>query len=218
MTSIADFVPFVAVKVARDMPTENIQHALREVIIYFLEQTHAATAETFTRVDSADYEAFLDLPECRRMVAVEGVFLVPEHCGDDRRQMRWRPDWEEIPFSSYKGQPGWSIDDGDGARTTLWIAPLERRTRRLCVRYSWAPKRDAACEVPDWLFERHASAIADGALSYLHNNAADETGSPRFAALMSRAFSTAIDDQKRDRAMQHGPRQMLITSARFFGG
>ena len=218
MTALSAFVPFVALKVARDMPAENIQHALREVIIYFMEQTHAAVAEVFTTLMYADYEAFLNLPECRRMVAVEGVYLVPGSCQDDRRQTRWNPEWEEIPFASYKGQPGWSIDDGDGAETTLWVTPFERRERRLCVRYSWAPKRDAVCDVPDWLFERHAAAIADGAMSYLHNNPADDAGSTRFAVLASRAFTAAIDDMKRNRAALHGPRHMPISSARFFGG
>ncbi len=160
MTPISAFVPFVAAKVAKDMPLANIQHAIRETLVFFLEQTRAAVAELYLDLHCHEDELLVDLPQCRRLVGVEGVYLVPSsQCGPTHGQVRWRPTWEKFPFANNEGENGWSVDDGDGDLTTLWLLPASQKERRVCVRYSWTPKRDATCEVPDWVFERFADAI-----------------------------------------------------------
>jgi hypothetical protein len=220
MTSISAFVPFVALKVPRDMPTANIQHALRETLVYFLERTRSAVAELYPTLQAKTSELYLELPECRRMVTVEGVYFVPQQeCGVNQRQLRWSPVWEQVPFADDTGHGGWSMDDGDGELTTMWVMPSQTRDRRVCVRYSWTPKRDATCEVPEWVFERYADAIADGALAYLHSNPADESANMRFASTAGAEFQRAINEARgRHLAAQFGPRHLKPTSSNFFKG
>ncbi|MEY4909020.1 MAG: hypothetical protein RL260_2738 [Pseudomonadota bacterium] len=210
MTTIAEFVPFVAVKVAKDMPTQNIQHAIRETLVFFLEQTRAAIDETYVLANCNEAELLVPVPPCHRLVGIDGVYEVPKQLGLTG-QIRWRPDWTVVPFGD------WHLDEADGNLTTLWVAP-QVHARRFAIRYSWTPKRSATCEVPEWVFERFVDAIADGALAYLHSNAADEGASDRFAAMSAKGFKMAIDEVKRRKAAQYGPREMTVSSRHFFRG
>lgn len=219
MRTIADFVPFVAVKVDKNMPTPNIQHALRETLVTFLEMSRAAVSEVYPTQRAKDTEVLLEIPECRRLVGIEGVYLAPQGaCGPASGQLRWDPTWEQIPMAEEYGM-GWAMDDSAGFLEVLWITPAMPHDRRLCIRHSWTMKRDATCEVPDWIFERYADAISDGALAYLHFNPADDTASQRAAVTFSRAFQLAVDDARARRiATKFGPRQLRMSTGSFFRG
>lgn len=213
MKTVADFAPFVEIK-AHSVPTANIHHAIRECVIEFMRMTRMAVDELYLKVPANETELVVQPKACHHLLQIEGIFVQPSVCGTAGR---WSPDWEEIPHDEMRRQYGWWIDDVGGPNATVWLNPTSCKARTLCVRYSYAIKRDA-CDIPDWIYEDYAGAIADGALGYLHSNPMDEDASSTFSARMVQSFMTAVYDAKSRKMAQYRPRRLNMTNTQFFGG
>jgi hypothetical protein len=203
MKSVADIVPFVRFKARHDNEA-NIQHAVRETVIAFMRESRAAVNELFISIPTTCgfNEALLETPNCERLVGIESVWCAPKNCDSKR----WTPLWDGVPNIDV-GQPelrfdsqlGYWVDDVGGPQTTLWLNSFERKTQHLCVRYSWAIKRDD-CLFPDWIYDDYAGVITEGALAYLHDNPDDDHAASSFAARMDLRFmqeAKALRERKR---------------------
>lgn len=211
MTTVADFAPFIEIKVPH-APTPNVHHAAREAVIAFMRLSRAAVDEVYIDVPCREREVIVTPKGCQRLIQVEHVF-VDHQC---RPGSRWNPDWDELPHSDRR-MGGWWLDDVGGPNETLWLANETTRPMRLCVRYSWAIRRDD-CAVPDWIYEDHADVIADGAISYLHANPTDENASVPFSAAMSGMFLEGVAYARRRKEGQYRHRQFSSANAGFFRG
>lgn len=209
--TVADFAPWVELKV-QHAPTANVHHAIREAVAYFMRHSRAAVDEVYINVPCREREVVVEPRSCQRLVQIERVFVDP-HC---RRDGRWAPDWDELPHSD-REQGGWWIDDVGGPNATLWLADTSPREQRLCVRYSWAIKRDN-CDVPEWIYEDHADSIANGAIAYLHANASDSEATVPFAAVVGPEFKLAIDEARTRKEAQYRARRMKLSTRGYFGG
>jgi hypothetical protein len=190
--TIADFVPFVELE-AQGAAQPNIQHAVREAVIYFMRNTRAAVGEMFIDMSACQEDAALLTDECHRLVWVESVWLAP-----DCNKHRWTPDWERIAATTldqrlFHMMPGYWVDDVGGPQTTLWLRTRrDKAPRTICVRYNWAIGRDA-CEVPSWIYDDYADVITNGALAYLHRNPDDASMSKPFVAVVGTPFYDAVE-------------------------
>jgi hypothetical protein len=210
MATIASLAPFVEIK-ARNVPTPNVHHALREAVIAFMRMSRAAVDEVYVDVRCSERELVLVPKACHALVQVEAIYEDPG-C---RTRSRWNPDWLLLE-SSEMTQGGWWIDDVGGPNATVWIPP-HRDKRRMCVRYSWSIKRDD-CEIPDWMYQDYATFIADGALSYLHNNPSDEYASRPFGGDASAGFMAGVEHARRRKEGQYRHRQLSMHNTGFFMG
>lgn len=211
MSTIADFVPFVEIKVPH-APTPNIQHAVRETLVSFMRMSRAAVDEIYVDVPCNEREVIVEPRGCQRLVQVEHVFVDPT-C---RSGTRWNPDWDEMPDGE-RGAGGWWIDDVGGPNATLWLPYSQTRAQRLCIRYSWAIKRDN-CEVPEWVYEDYADVIANGAITYLHMNPTDEDANLPFAERLSGVFMNGVAEARRRKEGQYRHRKVRMSNPSFFRG
>lgn len=225
MASIAQLEPFVAFQVYRDTPQPTLQHALRESLITFLTETRVAVSELYLTTRCKDHEYLLEPMACHRLLTVEHVSYAPQVC---RPEQRWTPEWPTIAQDS-KGwdthrypyianqDDCWRLDTVGEHGLVLWLLGDTRTPRRVCVRYNWTLKRDAACEFPDWIYEEYADAIAAGATAMLQSTP-DDGNSSKFAMLRDAAFAQAIATARTRKAAQFTPGTMKLSARSFFGG
>ena len=211
MTTVADFAPWVEIKVPH-APTPNVHHAIRESLIAFMRMSRAAVDEVYVDVPCGERELIVEPKGCQHLVQIERIFVDP-HC---RPGGRWNPDWDELHSSDMR-QGGWWIDDVGGPNKTVWLANSEPKQMRLCVRYSWSVKRDD-CAVPEWIYEDHVDTIANGAINYLHANPTDENATVSFAAAMSGEFLEGVAAARRRKEGQYRSRKMSVVNTGFFRG
>lgn len=211
MSTVADFAPFVEIK-APHAPTPNIQHAIRETLVLFMRKSRAAVDEVYIDVPCREREIIVTPKGCQRLVQIEHVFVDPS-C---RPGSRWDPDWEEM-VDSERTQGGWWIDDVGGPNATLWLPQASYKEQRLCIRYSWSIKRDN-CEVPEWVYEDYANVIADGAITFLHQNPSDEQASVPFGSAMSQVFMDGVAEARRRKEGQYRHRKLRMSNSSFFKG
>lgn len=184
MKTVSDFLPWVELE-AQDTPAANMQHAIREALIYFMRESGAAVEEMFLDLPANRDDLAIPTEECRRLVGIDSVWVAPK-CSDTR----WSPEWERLPAMDGKGY-GYALDDAGGPLSMMWVFPRSNKPRRLCVKYRWAIGRDA-CEVPDWIYQDYAKAIAAGALAYLHRNPQDPSMSTPFTSVVGAEFEMTV--------------------------
>ncbi len=222
MASVADFAPFVEIKV-RHAPTPNIHHAVRESLIAFMRMSRAAVDEVYVDVPRGETEIVVEPRGCQRLLQVEGVYEDP-YC---QQGGRWTPEWERIAQEGAYGRgfaggattrgSGWSLDDVGGPNATMWLYPKASKPRRLCIRYSWSIKRDD-CTVPEWIYEDYADVIADGAIALLHLNPTDEDVSVSFGNAMSQAFLDGVAAARRRKEGGYRQSAVSMVNTGFFRG
>jgi hypothetical protein len=184
MKTVSDFLPWVELE-AQDTPVANMQHAVREALIYFMRESGAVVDELFVNLPAGQDDIALTIPECRRIVGVNGVWTAPTYGSS-----RWTPEWDSVRAMDGDGA-GYMLDDIGSPMSTLWVLPRSNKPRTLCIKYRWSIGRDA-CEVPDWIYHDYAKAIASGALAYLHRNVQDPSMSTPFSGVVGTEFDTAV--------------------------
>lgn len=214
MTTFADLVGFVTSSIHRDIPVANVQHALRETTIDFLTRSQVATDGEYITLRCGQHDMLLEPKGCRRVVSVIGIYEQPSCRGAGM----WDRSWHELPAAE-DGFAGWYLDPDDGARQTI-LMPSLNKERRLYVRYAWTLPRDSACTIPDWLYERFADSIADGAVAMLLHNPIEGDKVDRTARRQQAAasYEMAINRARNAKAAQeHGP-YFKPGTRHFFGG
>jgi hypothetical protein len=184
MKTISDFIPWVEFE-AQEAPVANMQHAIREALIYFMRESGAVVEELFVTLPAGQDDLALAVPECHRIVGIDSVWTAPR-CTDTR----WSPEWTRVLADDGVGH-GYMLDDTGGPLSMMWVFPRSNKPRKLCVKYRWAIGRDA-CEVPDWIYHDYAKAIASGALAYLHRNPLDPSMSTQFTSVVGTEFDSVI--------------------------
>lgn len=214
MTTIADLVAFVAPSVHRDVPLVNIQHALRETTIDFLTRSQAATDGEYVTLRCGRSDMLLEPKGCRRLVTVIGIYERPA-C---RSTGMWDRSWYEQPRAE-EGRPGWYIDPDDLGLQTIMIPSLNRE-RQFYIRYAWTLPRDNSCDLPEWLYERYADAITDGAVAALLQVQVDGDKTDRSARRQQAALSyeQAISRARNLKASQEHGTHFKPDTRHFFGG
>lgn len=226
MTPVDAFTPWVEHRVAVDTPRANVQHSIREALTVFLRESRAAVDTAYVTQEACDAEVFIPVPPCRRLVGVEEIFQEPQNGGAPGRGV-WTPRWPRLGqeettaphgYAALVNEHLWRHDMADGDRTTVWVA-APGKPRRLAVRYTWTlPRAGLQCEVPDWLFEDHADAIAAGALELMHRNPADIEATGPFGSLQDTLFRHAIHNARRRKMAAYGAGTFSTGAAHFFGG
>jgi hypothetical protein len=209
---LTQFTEMVREKVPRNTPDANIENAVSEAINYFMSRSRAAVDEMYIDVDCSEIEISLDMPDCRRLIQIEHVFL-DEGC----KRARWTPEWEELMHTE-RGGMGWWSDDVGGPNETIWVLPRGNRHNRYCVRYSWKLGRDKSCQVPEWLYEDHRMGIEASAIAWLHNQPIDKDAQASFARLMDQVMASDIAYARRRKEAQYRNRAVKMTTQHFFGG
>lgn len=161
MKTIADFEPFV-MAYTPFIPTELVQHAIRETIVEFMRETKCASAtlEFETQEKVPDY--MLEVPDCRRIVKVKSASMTPAKCSG-------RENWQPLHDGEY-GDYQVELRRGEHAIIVLTNPP--KKPHRVRVDYVWAIGRDD-CDVPDFIYEDYMRAIVAGSLirlSFLPDN------------------------------------------------
>jgi hypothetical protein len=214
MVPISKFTEGITAKVGRSMPQANIEDAAREAVIYFLMQSRAAVSETYLTVECGEVELSPHMVDCRRLIQYESIWVAPTCAAESR----WTPAWTELHHSDINGG-GWWVDDVDGMNETIWLAaPLASTAQKLCIRYSWKPGRDAACEVPAWLYEDYAPAIVRGALAWLLANPVEKDSQLTYARLLDSAMMEDIAFARRRKEAQYRSRKLTTSVSHFLGG
>ena len=212
--TFADLIDFVAPSISRDIPTANVQHALRETTIDFLTRTQVATDGEYLTLRCGRSDLLLEPKGCRRIVTIIGVYEQPGCRGAGI----WDRSWHEHPRAD-AGMPGWYMDPDDAGLQTVFVPSLNRE-RTFYIRYSWTLPRDSACELPGWLYERFADVIADGAVASLLQVSVEgdkvERSARRQQAMQS--YEQAISrERNRKAAIEHG-NYIAPGTRHFFGG
>lgn len=158
--TVEDFEDFIF-PYAPDAPSSIIQHAVRESIVRFMQETQVARdfAQFPLVAKTPDY--IIDTIECRTIIDVVDVkFGCPGTIPDDSWNTLQRGVDYEVDLL-HDGMPSIILKE----------APQESCSRPLevdmSVEYSWSISRDD-CEIPDFIYERYMSEIKDGALAELY--------------------------------------------------
>lgn len=214
MTTFADLVDFVTPSIHRDIPVANVQHALREATIDFLTRSQVATDGQYIALRCGQSDLLLEPKGCRRVVTIVGIYEQP-HC---RGAQMWDRSWHELPRGDDR-YIGWTMDPDDLDRQTI-LMPSLNKERRIYVRYAWTLPRDSTCTIPDWLYERFADTIVDGAVAMLLHNPVDGDKVDRSARRQQAAMSyeLAINRARNDKAAQEHGAYFKPDTRHFFGG
>lgn len=161
MKTIADFEPFV-MAYTPFIPTELVQHAIRETIVEFMRETKCASAtlEFETQEKVPDY--MLEVPDCRRIVKVKSASMTPTKCSG-------RENWQLLHDGEYGD---YQVELRRGEHAIIVLANPPKKPHRIRVEYVWAIGRDD-CDVPDFIYEDYMRAIVAGSLirlSFLPDN------------------------------------------------
>ncbi len=209
---LSQFVEMVREKVPRNTPDANVENAVSEALNFFASRSRALVDEIYIDVPCNEIEISLDMPDCRRLIQIEHVFI-DEGC----RRARWTPEWEEV-LPSELGGLGWWTDDVGGPNSTIWVLPRGHRTNRYCIRYSWKLGRDKTCQVPEWLYEDHRMGIEAGAIAWLHRQPVDKEAQASFANIMEGVMAEDIAYARRRKEVQYRNRQLKLSAGQFLGG
>lgn len=152
MKDVSDFEPFVLAYVPF-IPSEIIQHAIRETIIEFLRETRIATAtiELETQEKVADY--MLEMPDCRRIVKVKDVHITPVSCSG-------RENWQKLRTGEFGD---YDIELRHGDHPIIVFREPYKKPHRVRVEYVWTLSRDE-CGIPDFIYEDFMSGVVAGTL------------------------------------------------------
>lgn len=155
MKSIEDFEPFVAAY-ATFIPSEIIQHSIRETIVEFMRETKIARDTTEIETQEKVHDYILDIDECRRIVKVQRVEISPQHCSG-------REHWSHLRQGD---DADYTIELRRGDHPIIIFRDEYKKPHKVRIEYSWALGRDT-CDIPDFIYEDFMDAIVAGTLGRL---------------------------------------------------
>jgi len=202
MKTPADFEPFI-LSYAPTIPSEYIEHAVRETVIEFMRDTRIAkaTLEFETQEKVPDY--MLEVPDCRRIVKVLNVHWTQAHCSG-------RENWAKLrtgEFAEYEVQ----LRLGDHPIIILEDPP--KKPHKVRVEYVWTIGRDG-CDIPDFIYEDFMSAVVAGTCIKLAM-LPDQMELKQMLGQFQQTYFNRIQDAKIERT--NGKVQRIIGSP-FVGG
>lgn len=195
---VSEFEPFLAMS-APDAPSDILQHVTREAVVRFMRRTRVAEDdyELETQCGVPDY--YLDMPDCRELVAIESVD--PAH-----------GTWGFVPgFGFNIGAWDW-LKDGRHPVVRFGFTPQEDKCYN--VRYTWAINRDG-CEIPDFIYEEWEEAIKHGALAELLMMPAQEWTRPKIAVQHEKQYQEAVATAKARKWHNYTEGPLQITAPSF---
>ena len=157
MVTVDEFEPFVSLY-APNIPSEYVQHAIRETINDFMRATKVAVDTVRFEKQKFVDDYVLDLPEGRNLVSVIDV------------KHRKEKNCKAGSFIEVVNQPGMRgyevFDDYDGFPAIEFFQDIPAGNT-VEVKYSWVIGRND-CEIPSFIYEKYMDIIVAGSLARLY--------------------------------------------------
>lgn len=204
MATLEDFVPDVSLD-CMGVPLPVMEHAIRLAAIEFCDISRAwkETGSINVKASRASYE--VPVPDGANLMVIEKVYyngVRIDPCAPDALDDRYQ---------------NWTVMTGDPevftqlspANLTLVPCPVTDLLKGLKFRACYQPDRTAT-EVPDWLFQQYATAIAKGAVAIL----ASKKGLPCYDEGLSAArrdeflLTANTAKHKADKGFTRAPRRV----------
>lgn len=179
---LSEFEPFI-MAYAPDAPADILQHVLREAVVRFMRRTRIAVDTERIDLQCGVREYLIDMPDCRRMVAVEEVYPACNGWGTVRK---------DFPNPSLPEPWKWKKDNH---HPVIELQYNPKEDDALYVQYSWTIERDD-CEVPDFIYEDWEEAIKHGALTELMMIPNQEWTRPKLAEFHYNRYNEFVVEAK----------------------
>lgn len=184
MRSVSEFEPFVLAYVPY-VPSEIVQHSIRETIVEFMRETRIATASLSVTTQEKVPDYMLEVPDCRRIVKVKSVSMSPVKCSGQEH-------WNALDSSEYK------VELRLGEHPIIVLDNPPKNPHKLSVEYVWTIGRDD-CDIPDFIYEDYMQAIVAGTLVRLGMLPGNERLSNQVSA-HQQIYHNAVVNAKLDRS------------------
>lgn len=186
MARVEQFTDYISVH-APDAPVDLIQFFIQEAVTDFLIDTKLATSFFRIKMYEKVHDYVLDVPDCHTIIDIKRVLA---GFSDEPTV-----DWDELKRTSHPERTGYYLDMNNDGNTAIWVgAPCE--IEEVEVEYVYTTKR-GPCEIPDFVYDRHARAIQFMALSKIYGVPGQEWSNPPESISYLKLYSNEVANIKR---------------------
>lgn len=186
MARVEQFTDYIS-GYAPDAPVDLIQFFIQESVTDFLIDTKLATSFFRIKMYDKTHDYILDIPECRTIIDIKRVLV-----GTPNEPT---VDWEELKRTSSPERTGYYLDMNNEGNTAIWVGePYE--TGEVEVEYVYTTKR-GPCEIPDFVYDRHARTIQFMALSKIYGVPGQDWSNPQESMSYLKLYSNEVANIKR---------------------